>query len=127
MVICCINGGVAWDALRAVFYLALNSHPWVLGTRRGLPLSLRRHLVKRDSRDKKRSSTHLSSLSHLLPAMAMGTRGSCRLPRLLPLVALAFVSRICSRSRITSSNDSRLSIANTRTKISPADEEIPFS
>lgn len=67
-------------------------------------------------------STHFMSLSDLLPAITMGTLGKFFLlerPPPDPEIALSFVSRICSRSLITSSNDSRESMLKTRTNKSP--------
>lgn len=68
--------------------------------------------------------THFISLSHLFPARTIGTRGRFFFlnPLLPPPVAppaFNFVSRICSRNRIASSNVSLLSILNTITNRSP--------
>lgn len=67
--------------------------------------------------------THFISLSHLLPARTIGTRGRFffRNPPPLPVAPPAFnlVSRICSLRRIASSNVSLLSILNTMTNKSP--------
>lgn len=68
------------------------------------------------------TTTHFMSLSDLFPAITIGTLGRFflleRPPE--PEIALSFVSRICSRNRITSSNDSRESILKTSTNKSPA-------
>ena len=91
------------------------------------------------------SLTVLMSLSHLLPAMTMGTRlgpwdffprdESLRVsgwtipplpPPLPPPPRLPLVSMICARSRVTSSNDSRLSTLNTKRKRSPAERNVIF-
>lgn len=77
--------------------------------------------VTLDIRVRNIKGTYFMSLSDLLPTITMGTLGRFfRLDRPAdPEIALNFVSRICSRSRITSSNDSRESMLKTSTKMSP--------
>lgn len=79
-------------------------------------------VVKSKNCQKWKYFTYFISLSHLFPAITIGTFGITFFT-LVPCVcgrdALYFVSRICSLSLCTSSNDSRESILNTNTKMSP--------